>query len=64
MQYRKMGRTGLKVSSFCLGTMTFGRQVEEKESIQIMVNGYLNLLKTWIAFAGVEIPDSQLEIAV
>ena len=36
MQYRKMGRTGLKVSSYCLGTMTFGRQVEEKESIQIM----------------------------
>lgn len=36
MQYRKMGRTGLKVSSFCLGTMTFGRQVEEKESIQII----------------------------
>jgi len=31
-----MGRTGLKVSSFCLGTMTFGRQVEEKESIQII----------------------------
>ena len=26
----------MKVSSFCLGTMTFGRQVEEKESIQII----------------------------
>lgn len=36
MEYRKMGRTGLKVSSFCLGTMTFGRQVEEKESIRII----------------------------
>ncbi len=31
-----MGRTGLKVSSFCLGTMTFGRQVDEKESIRII----------------------------
>jgi aryl-alcohol dehydrogenase-like predicted oxidoreductase len=29
-----MGRTGLKVSSFCLGTMTFGRQVEENLSIK------------------------------
>jgi len=36
MEYRKMGRTGLKVSAFCLGTMTFGRQVEEKESIQMI----------------------------
>ena len=36
MEYRKMGRTGLKVSSFCLGTMTLGRQVDEKESIQII----------------------------
>jgi aryl-alcohol dehydrogenase-like predicted oxidoreductase len=36
MEYRKMGRTGLKVSVFCLGTMTFGRQVDEKESLRIM----------------------------
>lgn len=36
MEYRKMGRTGIKVSSFCLGTMTFGRQVDEKESIRII----------------------------
>lgn len=26
MKYRKLGRTGLKVSSLCLGTMTFGNQ--------------------------------------
>ena len=36
MEYRKMGKTGLKVSSYCLGTMTFGRQVDEKESIRII----------------------------
>jgi aryl-alcohol dehydrogenase-like predicted oxidoreductase len=36
MEYRKMGRTGLKVSAFCLGTMTFGRQVAEKESLRII----------------------------
>jgi len=36
MEYRKMGRTGLKVSAFCLGTMMFGKQVEEQESIKII----------------------------
>ena len=36
MEYRKMGRTGLKVSSFCLGTMMFGKQVDESESIRII----------------------------
>jgi aryl-alcohol dehydrogenase-like predicted oxidoreductase len=36
MEYRTMGRTGLKVSAFCLGTMTFGRQVEEAASIRII----------------------------
>lgn len=36
MKYRKMGRTGLKVSSFCLGTMTMGRPVEEREAIKII----------------------------
>jgi aryl-alcohol dehydrogenase-like predicted oxidoreductase len=36
MEYRKLGRTGLKVSPICLGTMTFGSQVAEVESIEIM----------------------------
>ena len=36
MEYRKLGRTGLKVSTFCLGTMMFGRQVEENLSIRII----------------------------
>jgi aryl-alcohol dehydrogenase (NADP+) len=36
MEYRKMGRTGLKVSALCLGTMTFGKQVEEATSIAIV----------------------------
>lgn len=33
MQYRKMGRTGLKVSELCLGTMTFGDQASEADAI-------------------------------
>ncbi len=36
MEYRKLGRTGLKVSSFCLGTMTFGKQVDEAQSVRII----------------------------
>ena len=33
MQYRKIGRTGLKVSEVCLGTMTFGDQASEADAI-------------------------------
>jgi aryl-alcohol dehydrogenase (NADP+) len=36
MEYRKLGRTGLKVSSLCLGTMTFGKQVDEATSAAII----------------------------
>src|SRR5579862_8859859 len=36
MQYTKLGRTGLKVSRLCLGTMNFGPQTEELESHAIM----------------------------
>jgi len=33
MKYRKVGRTGLKVSEICLGTMTFGDQASEADAI-------------------------------
>lgn len=36
MQYRKLGRTGLKVSPLCLGTMTFGWSADEPTSFDIM----------------------------
>lgn len=36
MDYRYLGRTGLKVSELCLGAMTFGRESTEAESIQMM----------------------------
>lgn len=32
MQYRPLGRTGIQVSSLCLGTMTFGQQNTEDEA--------------------------------
>ena len=36
MDYAQLGRTGLRVSRLCLGTMNFGPQTEEPESFAIM----------------------------
>jgi aryl-alcohol dehydrogenase-like predicted oxidoreductase len=36
MDYTRLGRTGLSVSRFCLGTMNFGPLTSEKESLAIM----------------------------
>jgi aryl-alcohol dehydrogenase-like predicted oxidoreductase len=36
MQYTRLGRTGLKVSRLCLGTMNFGPQTSEEDSFRIM----------------------------
>jgi aryl-alcohol dehydrogenase-like predicted oxidoreductase len=36
MDYRKLGRTGLKVSSLCLGTMQWGWTADEKTAFTLM----------------------------
>ena len=36
MKHRNLGRTGLKVSEICLGTMTFGVQCDEAQSFAIL----------------------------
>lgn len=36
MQYRSLGRTGVKVSELCLGCMMFGRRTEPEESYAII----------------------------
>jgi len=36
MRYNKLGRTGLKVSNICLGTMTWGEQNSEQEAWEQM----------------------------
>lgn len=36
MEYRRLGRTGLKVSTICLGTMQFGWTADEKTSFAVM----------------------------
>lgn len=36
MKNRRLGKCGLEVPSLCLGTMTFGLQVDEQESVRIL----------------------------
>lgn len=36
MEFSQLGRSGLKVSKLCLGTMNFGVDTDEKESFRIM----------------------------
>jgi aryl-alcohol dehydrogenase-like predicted oxidoreductase len=36
MQHRRLGKTGLMVSELCLGCMTFGRELDERGSREIV----------------------------
>jgi len=36
LKIKRLGRTGLKVSEICLGTMTFGQQADERTSFAVM----------------------------
>lgn len=36
MEYRRLGQSGLEVSSLCLGTMAFGRWIDEAASAEII----------------------------
>ena len=40
MEYRYLGRTGIKVSALCLGTMQFGWTVDESGSFDILDKSY------------------------
>lgn len=49
MEYRNLGRTGLKVSELCLGTMTFGWSVDEPTTGEILDRAFdagINFLDT------------------
>lgn len=49
MHYRYIGKTGLRVTTICLGTMTFGIQADKKESFKILDKAYekgINFLDT------------------
>jgi len=40
MEYRKLGRTGLKVSELCMGTMQFGWTADEETSFAVLDAAY------------------------
>jgi aryl-alcohol dehydrogenase-like predicted oxidoreductase len=49
MNYKRLGRSGLKVSPICLGTNNFGGQVSEQDSIKIISKAIelgMNLIDT------------------
>ncbi|MGQ9808934.1 MAG: aldo/keto reductase [Armatimonadota bacterium] len=49
MEYRSLGRTGVKVSKLCLGCMMFGRKTDEAESIRMVhraLDAGINFLDT------------------
>lgn len=49
MKYKNLGRTGVKVSELCLGTMIFGQQVEEETAVKIVrraIEGGINFIDT------------------
>lgn len=47
MQYTSLGRTGLKVSRLCLGTMNFGPQTSEQDSFAIMDRALEHGINFW-----------------
>ncbi len=49
MEYRSLGRTGLKVSELCLGSMQFGWTADEDTSFQVLsaaVDAGINFIDT------------------
>ncbi len=55
MQYKRLGKCGLKVSPLCLGTMNFGWVTPEEESFQIMdraLEAGLNFFDTADVYGG------------
>ncbi|KAF0148398.1 MAG: aldo/keto reductase [Ignavibacteria bacterium] len=59
MEYVNLGRSGLKVSRLCLGTMNFGTYTSETESINIMNRGLelgINFFDTANVYGGLDNP--------
>jgi aryl-alcohol dehydrogenase-like predicted oxidoreductase len=55
MEYRNLGRTGLKVSEICLGTMTFGLYTDEAEADRMLgltIDAGVNFIDTANAYIG------------
>jgi len=57
MEYRSLGRTGVQVSQFCLGTMMFGGKADKAESNRIIdcaLGSGVNFVDTANVYAGNE----------
>jgi aryl-alcohol dehydrogenase-like predicted oxidoreductase len=55
MEYRNLGRTGVKVSPLCLGTMMFGRSTNEQDSVAVIQHALdhgINFIDTADAYSG------------
>lgn len=55
MNYRRMGRSGLKVSEICLGTMTFGHGTDEAEAkrmVDLAFDAGVNFFDTADGYGG------------
>lgn len=55
MDYRRMGRTGLKVSELCMGTMTFGHGSDEAEAsamVDLCFEAGINFFDTANGYSG------------
>ena len=55
MQYRQLGRSGLKISPICLGTMMFGGPTDEATSARIVAKAReagVNFIDTADAYSG------------
>jgi aryl-alcohol dehydrogenase-like predicted oxidoreductase len=62
MEYKHLGRTGLKVSRLCLGTMNFGELTDAATSFQIMdeaLEAGINYLDTADVYGGPNSPDME-----
>ncbi len=49
MKYKRLGKSGLKVSQICLGTNNFGGQIDEKDAVRIVrkaIDSGINLIDT------------------
>ncbi len=60
MEYRHLGRTGLKVSRLALGTMNFGELTDQAASFAIMdeaLDGGINFFDTADVYGGPQSPD-------
>jgi aryl-alcohol dehydrogenase-like predicted oxidoreductase len=42
MKYNYIGKSGLRVSNICMGTMTFGKKCDKKTSFEILDKAYAN----------------------